>query len=239
VKMLGVGNNSAFYLTDKDGRVWILEWNAKKGGHVIRVPHHLWHDRNEAVAHSLMEQNPRVSFVVSCELSPEVAAFLAELKQASEQQEEEKQQEESPEMGATAANNEAGIMVGPGDETAVAPTLDAVRPAEEVQPQSEASGPVEAPEAPAANADSQLPAPADQPTTASEVIQTPEAPTVPAASPAPEPLHMRAYDAVEKPIRVKPLAEKLGVTEEALRAAIELPDSKLEIAAAGWVKRKD
>ena len=44
--------------------------------------------------------------------------------------------------------------------------------------------------------------------------------------------------ASQKPIRVKELAEKLGITEDALKEELAKPESKAELGHAGWVKLK-
>ncbi len=51
-------------------------------------------------------------------------------------------------------------------------------------------------------------------------------------------LHGAAYDLVEAPKRIKALAALLGVTEEVLRTGIGQAESRIELAHAGWVKRK-
>jgi hypothetical protein len=55
---------------------------------------------------------------------------------------------------------------------------------------------------------------------------------------AARPLHELAYDLVEQPKRLKVLAALLGEAEGALRAALVHPDSRIELANAGWVRRK-
>jgi hypothetical protein len=52
------------------------------------------------------------------------------------------------------------------------------------------------------------------------------------------PLHEAAYDLVEPPKRLKALAALLGVAEAPLREAIASPQSRIELATAGWVRRK-
>ena len=52
------------------------------------------------------------------------------------------------------------------------------------------------------------------------------------------PLHEAAYELVEPPKRLKALAALLGVAEDALRAGIGHADSRIELANAGWVRRK-
>ncbi|MDB6006869.1 MAG: hypothetical protein JWR15_3856 [Prosthecobacter sp.] len=52
------------------------------------------------------------------------------------------------------------------------------------------------------------------------------------------PLHEAAYDLAEQPKRLKALAALLGVTEAPLREAIGDSSSRIELATAGWVRRK-
>ncbi|MBN8420077.1 MAG: hypothetical protein J0L73_14260 [Verrucomicrobia bacterium] len=52
------------------------------------------------------------------------------------------------------------------------------------------------------------------------------------------PLHEAAYALVEPPKRLKALAALLGVAEGALREVIGQADSRIELANAGWVRRK-
>lgn len=51
-------------------------------------------------------------------------------------------------------------------------------------------------------------------------------------------LHEAAYDLVDPPKRLKALAALLGVAEAPLRAAIGHSGSRIELATAGWVRRK-
>lgn len=52
-------------------------------------------------------------------------------------------------------------------------------------------------------------------------------------------LYDQAFDLVESPKRIKSLAALLGVEEGLLRDSIDLPESKVELANAGWVRRKE
>ncbi len=51
-------------------------------------------------------------------------------------------------------------------------------------------------------------------------------------------LHEAAYDLVDPPKRLKALAALLGVAEAPLRAAIGDSGSRVELATAGWVRRR-
>ena len=52
-------------------------------------------------------------------------------------------------------------------------------------------------------------------------------------------LYDHAFSLVESPKRIKALAALLGVEESTLRNAIDSPGSQVELAAAGWVRRKE
>ncbi|WP_395752547.1 hypothetical protein [Prosthecobacter sp.] len=52
------------------------------------------------------------------------------------------------------------------------------------------------------------------------------------------PLYEAAYDLAEPPKRLKALAALLDVAEASLRAAIDHPRSRIQLAMAGWVRRK-
>ena len=53
------------------------------------------------------------------------------------------------------------------------------------------------------------------------------------------PIASHAFSLVESPKRIKALAALLGVEESTLRNAIDSPGSQVELAAAGWVRRKE
>jgi hypothetical protein len=90
-------------------------------------------------------------------------------------------------------------------------------------------------------------APASDPNVVGQVVEggasvASEAET-PANEPTPyrltAPLHEQAFDIVASPQRIKPLAKALGVEESDLRDAINSPESRIELANAGWVRRKE
>jgi hypothetical protein len=74
---------------------------------------------------------------------------------------------------------------------------------------------------------------------ANDPLPQEEAPGVNTASLTDDKLAELAFDNVEQPKRIKALAAILGVEEEALRAVIESTGSKVELAKAGWVRRKE
>ncbi|MCF7789418.1 MAG: hypothetical protein K9N47_25070 [Prosthecobacter sp.] len=125
------------------------------------------------------------------------------------------------EMGATDTRTDTRNVVGPGAEPTVAPSY-ALR-ATEGRP---ALGDLVASDE-AAGAD------ASTVNVAATNVQAEAPPLI-----GGRPLHEAAYDLVEPPKRLKALAALLGVAEAALREAIAHADSRIELANAGWVRRK-
>lgn len=121
------------------------------------------------------------------------------------------------EMGATDTSTDTRIVVGPGAEPTVAPAS-----AQENALKAEADVKAQAAVADAATA-----------SVAAASVQAVVPPLI-----AGRPLHEAAYDLVEPPKRLKALAALLGVAEDALRAGIGHADSRIELANAGWVRRK-
>lgn len=124
------------------------------------------------------------------------------------------------EMGATDTSTDTRNVVGPGAEPTVAPAFAQAtdgRPASEEKKTVAEGGLTEVSQ-----------------TTANDGQQSPTT----ANSAASTLLHEAAYALVEPPKRLKALAALLGVAEGALREAIGHADSRLELANAGWVRRK-
>lgn len=121
------------------------------------------------------------------------------------------------EMGATDTSTDTRIVVGPGAEPTVAPAS-----AQEKALKAEADVKAKAPVA-------------DAPTVsvAATSVQAVVPPLI-----AGRPLHEAAYELVEPPKRLRALAALLGVAEDALRTGIGHADSRIELANAGWVRRK-
>lgn len=113
------------------------------------------------------------------------------------------------EMGATDTSTDTRNVVGPGAEPTVAPSSAGEKP-EMTQQAAEATNSVAA--------------------TSGQAVVFPLI--------AGRPLHEAAYELVEPPKRLKALAALLGVAEDALRAGIGHVDSRIELANAGWVRRK-
>lgn len=121
------------------------------------------------------------------------------------------------EMGATDTSTDTRIVVGPGAEPTVAPAS-----AQEKALKAEADVKAKAPVADASTV-----------SVAATSVQAVVPPLI-----AGRPLHEAAYELVEPPKRLKALAALLGVAEDALRAGIGHADSRIELANAGWVRRK-
>ena len=124
------------------------------------------------------------------------------------------------EMGATDTSTDTRNVVGPGAEPTVAPASGSACGAKTVAEQSltVVDGGLQEVSQTTANDGKQ------SPTTANSAASTL--------------LHEAAYALVDPPKRLKALAALLGVAEGALREAIGQADSRLELANAGWVRRK-
>jgi len=125
------------------------------------------------------------------------------------------------EMGATDTSTDTRNVVGPGAEPTVAPTSAG----EKTEADSSLT-----------DKSAQAAAVADAPTTVSVAATSVQAVVPPLI--AGRPLQDAAYDLVEPPKRLKALAALLGVAEGALREAIGQAHSRIELANAGWVRRK-
>lgn len=121
------------------------------------------------------------------------------------------------EMGATDTSTDTRNVVGPGAEPTVAPASAGEKTVADDGLNEKAVPTV---------------APASLSVAATSVLAV-EPPLIDG-----RPLHEAAYALVEPPKRLKALAALLGVAEGALREAIGQADSRLELANAGWVRRK-
>lgn len=70
----GIGSTQPYEFRDRDGRSYLMGWDLKADGHVLRVPWHLWMGNGARLANAMMDQR-RLAFamVVLVEL-PEAAA---------------------------------------------------------------------------------------------------------------------------------------------------------------------
>jgi hypothetical protein len=214
VKLVGVGNNAPYDFHDKGTRSYIFRFESALEGHILRVPLHLWQAGKGRLAHDLMEQR-RLPHAMVVTLDAPNAAKPAPLTNLTE-------------MGATDTSTDTRNVVGPGAEPTVAPASGAACGALTVAERLLTIVDSGLTETQSANA-------ADAPTV-SVAVTSVEA-VVPLLI-AGRPLHEAAYDLVEPPKRLKALAALLGVAEDALRAGIGHADSRVELANAGWVRRK-
>jgi hypothetical protein len=218
VKLVGVGNSAPYDFHDKGTRSFIFRFESALEGHVLRVPLHLWQENDARLAHDLLDQRrfPH-AIIVFLEL-PAVA---------------QPPQQTTPQMGATDTRTETRIVVGPGTEPTVAPTFPLSTTPDTAADKSNTQdeGRAACPQAPAVVAPDSQTSPA--------VLTAQREGTAMGPQTADRPLHAAAYDQVAAPKRLKALAALLSVPEPALRAAITHPNSQIEVATAGWVRRKD
>lgn len=217
VKLVGVGNNAPYDFHDKGTRSYVFRFESALEGHILRVPLHLWQAGKGRLAHDLMEQR-RLPHAMVVTLEAPAAAKPTPLTNLTE-------------MGATDTSTDTRIVVGPGAEPTVAPALGDACGALTVAEPTEGRQTV-----------------VDSGLTEKRSANTADAPTVSVAATSVQaveppliggrPLHEAAYELVEPPKRLKALAALLGVAEDALRAGIGHADSRIELANAGWVRRK-
>jgi hypothetical protein len=55
VKMAGIGSLGPYEFRGHDSRAFILRWEAKLGGHVLRVPLSLWMQNGHRMAHDVLD----------------------------------------------------------------------------------------------------------------------------------------------------------------------------------------
>lgn len=211
VKLVGVGNNAPYDFHDKGTRSYIFRFESALEGHILRVPLHLWQAGKGRLAHDLMEQR-RLPHAMVVTLDAPTATKPTSLTNLTE-------------MGATDTSTDTRNVVGPGAEPTVAPALGSACGALTVADDclTEKVGD----KAQAAVAD------AATVSVAATSVQAVVPPLI-----AGRPLHEAAYELVEPPKRLKALAALLGVAEDSLRAGIGHADSRIELANAGWVRRK-
>ncbi|MCX6851084.1 MAG: hypothetical protein NTY98_19415 [Verrucomicrobia bacterium] len=211
VKLVGVGNNAPYDFHDKGTRSYIFRFESALEGHILRVPLHLWQAGKGRLAHDLMEQR-RLPHAMVVTLDAPTAAKPTPLTNLTE-------------MGATDTSTDTRNVVGPGAEPTVAPASASACGAKAVADSSLTVKP--SVKAQAAVAD------ASTVSVAATSVQAVVPPLI-----AGRQLHEAAYELVEPPKRLKALAALLGVAEDALRAGIGHADSRIELANAGWVRRK-
>ncbi len=218
VKLVGVGNNAPYDFHDKGTRSYIFRFESVLEGHILRVPLHLWQAGKGRLAHDLMEQR-RLPHAMVVTLEPPTAAKPTPLTNLTE-------------MGATDTSTDTRNVVGPGAEPTVAPAFGSACGAKTVAERLLTVVDSGLTEKPSVKAQAAL-ADASTVSVATTSVQAVVPPLI-----AGRPLHEAAYELVEPPKRLKALAALLGVAEDALRAGIGHADSRIELANAGWVRRK-
>ncbi len=84
----GIGSTAPFEFRDKKQRYFILRWDTKHNGHVVRIPLPLWQRNNHEIALDIMDQpRQRLNLIVKiegeCQLVPTLEQVTA-AKQAME-----------------------------------------------------------------------------------------------------------------------------------------------------------
>ena len=219
-------NQSAFPFSDRNGRVGIMHFDAKLNCHALRVPEHLWNADRGAMAHAFMQTGGSNRLVVTTETpifksqcgqavkSPGSCSGIAGSTPATATT--------PPETGATEQGQDALNVVGRG-----APDASTVAPS------SGCSGPGTI--GPDFLAEDNF--------REHVKLGEPSSETISSGSEIPPeqtPLwSSKAWELLEKPMRLKALAALLETDEEMLKAALQDPFSTVELGHAGWVKRRE
>lgn len=223
LKLVGVGNSAPYDFRDKGTRSYIFRFDANAEGHLLRIPLHLWQENRARLAHDIMDQRHLAhAMIVTLETPPAAATTAAAAASSSIPQ-----TTIPAEMGATDTSTDTRNVVGPGAEPTVAPT--SAHQATEGTPSPAKDTEVTPPSAKDADDNAE----GSTASVDSATVQAEEPPLL-----GGRPLHEAAYDLVEPPKRLKALAALLGVAEPTLRAALAHPGSRIELATAGWVRRK-
>lgn len=219
VKLVSVGNTAPYDFRDAKGsRSYVFRWDLKAGGHVLRVPLSLWQANKAQIAHDIMDQRRLPNAIVVTVELPETMKLAEALPPAASTGSEEKFILDC--INATLASY-AGTKT---TLESLQECLDRIANAVRGTVSTKKGATDTANEGDVQN-----------------VVGLSQAsqPTVAPASITDDKLAELAFDNVEQPKRIKALAAILGVEEEALRAVIKSPNSKVELAQAGWVRRKE
>lgn len=253
VKLVSVGNTSPYDFRDAKGsRSYVFRWDLKAGGHVLRVPLSLWQANKAQIAHDIMDQRRLPNaIVVTVEMPvPPVTTFkqrvLAEYAELGER---------LTKLDAFLSDIPPNVELSEEDHALLVEQQTAMHAYHDVLGRRVARFDVEPAKAPETTSPPEKGATdtanegdvqnvvglsqASQPTVAPASGKTSEPQTQDAPSITDDKLAELAFDNVEQPKRIKALAAILGVEEDVLRAAIESPGSKVELAKAGWVRRKE
>lgn len=219
VKLVGVGNTAPFEMRGggTTGRSFILEWNSRLDGHVVRIPLSLWMANEARMAHELMDHRRMAhAMVVTFEMPAQTPAVVIPGEKdargggcAASSFSTLISVSEPAKTGAAASNEDASIVVVRGHvPSPAAPTL--------------AGGGAQSP------ALSPVAAPTNETVTSGDVT----APMI-----GSRPLHEAAHERLLKPQRVKALAALLKVSETTLREAAGAAEARIEMAGP-WVRRR-
>jgi hypothetical protein len=258
VKLVGVGNSAPYDFHDKGTRSFIFRYESQQEGHILRVPLHLWQENKARLAHDIMDQR-RLPHALIVTLDQPALTSTAILPADTEMGATDTRADARIVVGPGAVPTVAPTSgEGSGDR----PQGDG----RAACPQAAAAETPEHPDTPPTLTAQREVDSGNRPGTAAAIIYTTAATATilpaststtggvapPAESPAltstlqadsppliaGRPLHEAAYDLVESPKRLKALAALLGVSEPDLRAAITHPASRIELATAGWVRRR-
>jgi hypothetical protein len=142
LKLVGVGNTAPYDFHDKGTRSYIFRFESAQEGHILRVPLHLWQAEGARLAHDIMDQRRQPhALIVFLDMAAPATAPAAEppavvvatgassTLTAAQPSSAESPPLSSQKMGATDTSTETRIVVGPGSEPTVAPTLGQGSPA--------------------------------------------------------------------------------------------------------------
>lgn len=262
VKLVGVGNTAPFEFRDSKGaRTFVMRWDAKAGGHQIRVPLSVWQANNAKIAHDFMDQRRMSHAVVvtvdvpatledAAKQSPG-AAWIQALGLLSTLAPEMQINVNDP-LGMartiydTVSKSQVGEVVNSPDSysgiaganPAPATTFPTEKGATDTASDAlNVVGPglAEPTVAPA----SETFTPTAEGTVYEIKVDTPDTTLEDDKPLVSDEIAGQAYDLVEQPKRIKALAALMGVDEAILREAITSPASKVELVNPGWVRRKE
>lgn len=233
VKLVSVGNTAPYDFRDAKGsRSYVFRWDLKAGGHVLRVPLSLWQANKAQIAHDIMDQRRLPNAIVVTVELPETMKLAEALPPAASTGSEEKFILDC--INATLASY-AGTKTTLESlqecldriANAVRGTVSTKKGATDTANEGDVQNVVGL-----SQASPPTVAPASEETSEMKNVPTTDENAVPF-------LAASAWTLCEQPKRIKALAALIGCEEEALRAAIKSPASQVELAQAGWVRRKE
>lgn len=245
VKLVGVGSTAPFEMRagGSAGRSFILEWNTRLDGHVVRIPLSLWMAHEARMAHELMDHRRMAhAMVVTFEMPSPARVDVSVASRANAPANANAHAPAASETvgcgGTWACGRAAGSVSGP-----VCPLISSLsRPAQKMgaaEHSVDASivvvrGNDPLPAAPTVGAD-HSPCPFPAPKTEVVAVATADDAAVPMLGG--RPVHEAAHEQLARPQRVKALAALLKVSEATLRTAAAAEGASVEIAGP-WVRRR-